>query len=263
MLKAQADPTVTDNDNKTAYDMAVGGAKAVLTVGLKVHAPENAIVKIDDRIAGITDDSGVLDVKTGPGMHEVNVKKTGFKAFKKDMNLSPGKQELQANLRRLPPPKPVVVQKPKPVTHKPKPVVVSKPKPAVVAQKLKPKPLIARKKIHPVETVRTFKHVKTLAKRFTTWGTVSFVSGIVFVGLGGLMTGLAQKTKNSLDGSHSSNDVHSGVSRMKTYQAVSWVFYPVGAALIGTGIYLWVRGHREKSVSAMVSPNSIGLIVRY
>jgi len=264
LLKAKADPTIMNNDNKTAYDMAVADAKAVLTAGLKVNAPENAIVKIDDRIAGMTDDSGVLEVKTGPGMHEVDVKKTGFKAFKKEMNLSLGEQELQANLVPLPPPKPVVVQKPKPVTHKPKPVVVFKPKP-VVAQKLKPKPLIARKKIHPVETVRTFKHVKSRAKKFTTWGTVSFVSGIVFVGLGGLMSGLAVSDKNRIDNSSSPLDLQSSRSnsKVKGYQVASWVFYPVGAALIGTGIYLWVRGHREKSVSAMVSPNSIGLIVRY
>jgi len=268
LLKAGADPSITNNEGQTPYDVAVGGAKTALTARLRVKGPANAMVKVDNQLVGFTDAAGILDVSTGPGTHRITVKKTNYQEFKKRVVLSIGDQRLQTNLKPIPRPVPKNMA-----------VRVSRPEPKIVAKKglqkivvKTVKPVIAKKKPvkHPAQrqAVTVFKpvvmpgHTSTLHK----WSIASIATGLAIIGVGGLMTGLAQRTANDIRGTELPGNLDSKYSRLHMYNALAITSYVLGVALVGTGIYLWMRkdaGHEVPQVSALVAPNSVGITVRY
>ena len=96
-------------------------------------------------------------------------------------------------------------------------------------------------------------------------GIASIASGILIVGLGGVMSGLAVHEKNGLAGLTSLDELDKGYSKINTYNVVAITSYVIGAAAIGTGIILMVKGRKKAKsrVTTLIGPSSIGVMVRY
>ena len=71
---------------------------------------------------------------------------------------------------------------------------------------------------------------------YSTWGHVSFWSGASLVAFGAASMGLSIKYANDYDASGASADA----SRSDSWSNMMWVGLTTGAALLGTGIILWV-----------------------
>ncbi len=113
--------------------------------------------------------------------------------------------------------------------------------------------------VHELDTATATWGNNTVAERDTTWNTVGWVSiigGVLFLGTGALMTGLAFSTSDRLS-SNTCQPTFSGESEARRicasdaglYDAalpLQWIGYGVGALLLGTGVaILTTQGQRE------------------
>lgn len=92
------------------------------------------------------------------------------------------------------------------------------------------------------------------------WGGVLMVSGISFVGLGGIFSWRTKSIESSINGASSfdADKYHEG----QTFEALQWVCYGIGAGAAVTGLILYLTGGSNSSrlsLAPHIGPGSAGL----
>lgn len=87
---------------------------------------------------------------------------------------------------------------------------------------------------------------------YSTWGHATFWSGLGLAGFGGLSMGLSVKYANDYESSGARTDADSS----DTWATMMWVGFGAGAALLTTGIALWLL---EPTAGERIDPATAGL----
>ena len=229
-----------DNDGKTPIDMGTAQIKAAFRARLIVHSTPGALVTVDGVRIGKTDGSGTLTAKMDGGSHAISVQKKGFQTVKTRVSAKWAADQVVT----------MVLTRVAPVA---KPLRAKKSKPGVRVKHTKKASL-------PRAVTRRVK------KKTRTWAYVTLFSGIAVAGLGGGMTGLAIHERSNMNNARTTADLNASTSRIKTYNAVAITSYVLGAGLIGTGIYLFVRPQKQSrhtSVLPLVGNKVVGAVVEF
>ncbi len=232
---------LTDNDGKTPIDLATPDVKKAFRATLKIHSVPGAEVIINHKSAGTTDSSGDLSIKLDGGTYDIKVMKQGYTTAGTSVNLQwSGSQLVTIAMARV--------------------ASASKAANPVASTAVKRTKAVSKHQQHQVVLVGKVK------KRSRTWAYVTLFSGLAVVGLGGGMTGLAAHERSLMNSARTSSDLDSERSRIKAYNAVAITAYVVGAGLIGTSIYLWLRPkkrQRHTSILPLVGNKFVGAMVRF